>query len=64
MVYYLHMAKATFVDGFVFAVSKSKMPAYRKMTYFSKKYKGKEEMPMPFDPKRMTYGGFKVEVSS
>jgi uncharacterized protein YbaA (DUF1428 family) len=32
------------------------------MEYFEKKYT--EETPMPFDMKRMAYGGFKVEVSS
>lgn len=32
------------------------------MAYFDKKYKDKE-VPMPFDMKRMAYGGFKVEVS-
>lgn len=33
------------------------------MDYMSKKYAGKEDMPMPFDPKYMAYGGFSVEVS-
>lgn len=32
------------------------------MAYFDKKYK-KEEMKMPFDMKRMAYGGFKTIVS-
>lgn len=32
------------------------------MAYFDKKYAGKE-MSMPFDMKRMAYGGFKVEVN-
>jgi uncharacterized protein YbaA (DUF1428 family) len=32
------------------------------MAYFSKKYAGKEDMSMPFDVKRMAYGGFSVEV--
>jgi uncharacterized protein YbaA (DUF1428 family) len=33
------------------------------MAYFDKKYKNsKEAPPMPFDPARMTYGGFSVEV--
>lgn len=31
------------------------------MAFFSKKYK-KEQMQMPFDMKRFSYGGFKVEV--
>lgn len=34
------------------------------MAYFSKKYEGKENEPMPFDMQKMTYGGFKVEVGS
>jgi uncharacterized protein YbaA (DUF1428 family) len=32
------------------------------MAYFSKKYEGKEDMPMPFDMTRMVHGGFSVEV--
>lgn len=32
------------------------------MAYFTKKY-GPKEWDMPFDMKRMSYGGFKVEVS-
>lgn len=32
------------------------------MEFFSKKYAGKEDMPMPFDPSKMAYGGFAVEV--
>jgi uncharacterized protein YbaA (DUF1428 family) len=31
------------------------------MAYFNKKY-GKGDMKMPFDMKRFSYGGFKVEV--
>ena len=31
------------------------------MAYFDKKY-GEKEMNMPFDMKRFSYGGFKVEV--
>ncbi|MES2203442.1 MAG: DUF1428 domain-containing protein [Patescibacteria group bacterium] len=34
------------------------------MTYFQKKYKGKMEAAMPFDPRRMSYGGFTVEVGA
>ena len=30
--------------------------------HFNKKYEGKEDMPMPMDPKRMAYAGFKVMV--
>ena len=33
------------------------------MEYFDKKY-ANADMPMPFDMKKMAYGGFKVEVSS
>ncbi|MBP9669709.1 MAG: DUF1428 domain-containing protein [Candidatus Pacebacteria bacterium] len=32
------------------------------MAYFDKKYKGKEDMPMPFDMQRMAYAGFSVQV--
>ena len=33
------------------------------MTYFEKKY-GKNKMAMPFNMKRMAYGGFKVMVEN
>lgn len=33
------------------------------MAYFAKKYEHKKNEPMPFDMKRMAYGGFKVVVS-
>jgi len=32
------------------------------MAYFDKKYKDKKDMSMPFDMKRMAYGGFSVVV--
>lgn len=32
------------------------------MDYFSKKYADKLDQPMPFDMKRVAYGGFSVEV--
>ncbi len=32
------------------------------MDYFSKKYADKKDYSMPFDPSRMAYGGFRVEV--
>jgi alkaline phosphatase len=32
------------------------------MAYFEKKYKDKDHKDMPFDMKRMAYGGFKVVV--
>ena len=34
------------------------------MAYFDKKYADKKNMPMPFDMKRMAYGGFKVIVGA
>lgn len=34
------------------------------MAYMNKTYADQKEMPMPFDMKRMAYGGFKVEVSA
>ncbi len=32
------------------------------MDYFKKKYADKTDEPMPFDSRRMAYGGFSVEV--
>ncbi len=32
------------------------------MAHFDKVYAGREDMPMPMDPKRMAYAGFKVMV--
>ena len=35
------------------------------MAYFAKKYAGQEKaMPMPFDVKKMAYGGFKVAIET
>ncbi len=34
------------------------------MAHFAEKYKDKKDTDMPFDMKRMAYGGFKVAVSS
>lgn len=34
------------------------------MAYFNKKYADAKEMPMPFDTKKMAYGGFKAIVRS
>jgi uncharacterized protein YbaA (DUF1428 family) len=34
------------------------------MDFFSKKYADKMDMPMPFDVRKMAYGGFTVEVES
>ena len=33
------------------------------MAYLEKKYKGAKSMDTPFEMKRMSYGGFKVEIS-
>jgi len=62
----LAKAKKGEVVWFSFVVYKSKKDrdAVNKkvMKYFEKKYK--KDMPMPFDMKRMSYGGFKVAVSA
>ena len=42
-----------YVDGFVVPVPKTKLDAYRRMS---------RKMGMPFDPKRMFWGGFKTMV--
>lgn len=34
------------------------------MAFFDKKYADQKDQSMPFDPRRMAYGGFSVEVSS
>lgn len=34
------------------------------MDYFSKKYADQKDMPMPFDVKKMSYGGFLVKIES
>jgi len=49
--------------SFIVYKSKSHRNAVNKkvMAYFEKKY-GKDHMQMPFDMKRFTYAGFKVEV--
>lgn len=51
--------------SFITFKSKAHRDAVNKkvMAHFDKKYKGKESTPMPFDMKRMAYGGFKVIVS-
>lgn len=62
----LTKAKPTETVWFSYIVFKSK--AHRDqvnkkvMAFFEKKYAGKEDMPMPFDPRKMAYGGFSVEV--
>ena len=32
------------------------------MAYFAKKYASQKDMPMPFDPTKMAYGGFRVAI--
>jgi uncharacterized protein YbaA (DUF1428 family) len=63
----LTKAKPTETVWFSYIVFKSKahrdMVNKKVMAFFSKKYAGKEDMSMPFDVRRMAYGGFKVEVS-
>ena len=65
---YPKMAKAKEGETvwFSFIVFKSKKHRdevnQKVMAYFDKKYAGKEQA-MPFDMKRLAYGGFKVEVS-
>ena len=34
------------------------------MAYFAKKYGNKKDFPMPFDMKRVAYGGFTIEASA
>lgn len=61
-------AKPTDTVWFSFIVYKSRKHRdqvnKKVMAHFDEKYKGKEDMPMPFDMKRMAYGGFTVKVSS
>jgi len=64
------MAKAKDVDTVWFSFIVFKNRAQRDtvnkkvMDYFGKKYADQKDMSMPFDIKRMAYGGFKVVVSS
>lgn len=56
--------ETTWFSFIVFKSKKHRDEVNKKvMAYFDKKYEGKE-MEMPFDMKRMAYGGFKVEASS
>jgi len=50
--------------SFITFKSKADRKAINKkvMAFFDEKYAGKEDMPMPFDMKRMAYGGFTTEV--
>ena len=48
-------SKGNYVDGFVLTVDKKKDPVMNDPKW--------KNMPMPFDMKRMAYGGFKVLVS-
>lgn len=62
----LTKAKPTDTVWFSFITFKSK--AHRDqvnkkvMEYLNKKYEGKQDMKMPFDPSKMAYGGFSVRV--
>ena len=51
--------------SFIVFKSRAQRDAINKkvMAHFTKKYEGKN-MPMPFDMKRMAYGGFGVEVQA
>lgn len=65
---FLKMAKAKAGETVWFSYITYKSKTHRNqvnkkvMAYFSKKYS--QTSPMPFDMKRMAYGGFKVIVSS
>ena len=62
------LTKATPTETIWFSYIVYKSKAHRDqvnkkvMAYFDKKYAGKEDMAMPFDPRKMAYGGFSVEV--
>jgi uncharacterized protein YbaA (DUF1428 family) len=64
------MAKAKNADTVWFSFIVFKSRAHRDavnkkvMDYFNKKYADQKDMPMPFDMKKMAYGGFKVRVES
>ncbi len=61
-------AKSTDTVWFSFIVYKSKKHRdevnKKVMEFFTKKYANKKNMTMPFDEKKMAYGGFSVEVES
>lgn len=55
--------ETTWFSYIVFESKKHRNAVNKKvMAYFDKKY-ADVDMPMPFDMKRMAFGGFKVEVS-
>ena len=62
------MAKAKSSDTVWFSFIVFKSRAHRDqvnkkvMAYFAKKYAKHEGMPMPFDVKKMAYGGFKAVI--
>jgi alkaline phosphatase len=62
------MAKAKSADTVWFSFIVFKSRAHRDqvnkqvMDYFAKKYANQEGMPMPFDVKKMAYGGFKAAI--
>jgi uncharacterized protein YbaA (DUF1428 family) len=57
-------SKARYVDGFVMVIPKKNASAYETMaTEASKVWKKHGALePMPFDPERLSYAGFKVVV--
>ena len=65
---FLEMAKTKKGEEvwFSFIVYKSRlhrdMVNKKVMAYFDKKYADKKDMKMPFDMRRMAYGGFKTVV--
>jgi uncharacterized protein YbaA (DUF1428 family) len=67
---FTEMVKAKNADTVWFSFIVFKSRAHRDtvnkkvMDYFSKKYADQKDMPMPFDVKKMAYGGFKVRVKS
>lgn len=65
---FIALASATATETVWFSFITFKSKTHRNevnkkvMAYFSKKYADKKDMSMPFDPARMAYGGFSVEV--
>ncbi|MFZ2886489.1 MAG: DUF1428 domain-containing protein [Minisyncoccia bacterium] len=59
-------AKAGDTVWFSFIVYKNKAQRdsvnKKVMAFFNKKYADMKDMPMPFDPRKMAYGGFKAVI--
>ena len=58
-----------YVDGFVIPIPKKNLPSYLRMARKAAKIMKDPRManmgdPMPFDMKRVAYGGFKVKVDA